>query len=243
MHGPNLGGGCASPACVAQLLVQGIESTVCAQLFRAGVVFVPVGFSCFPAGVLRHNSTRGAAFPFDWNVSPLAAVNVAIACALRAEDAGNCAEAWLADVRFDAPSRCRIDLKGLPWVSDGGANATERWATPAVVFAAGANGAKTPMLRLSGFPTTLSTLSPRTKRPRSRASWASTPVASAGSHASCAAAATRASILSCTRLSKVHGERGHHRLATVRLRKRRCRRRRHRFRNGRNARPRHRRAA
>ncbi|KAJ1453433.1 hypothetical protein M885DRAFT_524359 [Pelagophyceae sp. CCMP2097] len=98
-HGLEVGAGCASTACVAALLVEDVDGTICAQLLRAGVVFVPVGFTCLVAGVLRHNGARGAAFPFDWNISPLDAVNAAVSCALRADDAGTCAEEWFSQLR------------------------------------------------------------------------------------------------------------------------------------------------
>ncbi|KAJ1446134.1 hypothetical protein M885DRAFT_578112 [Pelagophyceae sp. CCMP2097] len=100
-HGLNLGGGCASSKCAAALLVEAADRTVCAALLCAGVAFVSVGFTCLAASVLLHNGARGAAFPFDWNVLLLDAVNAAVSCALRADDAGTRAEEWFAQLRID----------------------------------------------------------------------------------------------------------------------------------------------
>ena len=144
-HGLDLDGGCASAVCVAALLVSAVDSTVCAALFRARVVFVHVGFSCVVAGVLRHNGMRGAAFPFDWSVSSLDAVNGAIGCALRANDAGACADGWFARLRFDTPSRRIGD-----WTASGGGSSSAAETIvvlPAVSFVAGhVDGTHTPVL-------------------------------------------------------------------------------------------------
>ncbi|KAJ1452293.1 hypothetical protein M885DRAFT_527317 [Pelagophyceae sp. CCMP2097] len=95
------GGGCADADCAAALIVAAVDATACAKLLRAGVVFIPVGLSCAAAYALRDSDARGAAFPFDWNISPLDAVNDAISCALRN---GTCAADWFSHLRFDSAS-------------------------------------------------------------------------------------------------------------------------------------------
>ncbi|KAJ1461889.1 hypothetical protein M885DRAFT_558334 [Pelagophyceae sp. CCMP2097] len=98
-NGLAMGGGCDAPGCVAAMLVADVDGTVCAKLFRAGITFVPVGFSCYTTFVLADDlNARGAAFPFDWNNSPLDAVVSAVECAFVAEDAASCAADWYTDL-------------------------------------------------------------------------------------------------------------------------------------------------
>lgn len=70
-HKLSRGYGCETSACVAHSLLASIDGTLCAQLLRWQSVFVSIGEMCDVAMSLRYAKARSAAFPFDWNVSPL----------------------------------------------------------------------------------------------------------------------------------------------------------------------------